>query len=936
MCLKRFFNIQHTLIMKPFTHVAFWLCMVCQTIVHAQSREPINLALNKKVTLSSVTASSRSNYANDGIINNNNYAATEKEEHPFWEIDLGKNSTLKSMKIFQKNLPNTKFKNYRIYISENPFGNKDNPKSINLKGVTVHQVAGEFESGYTFVLCDLSECPKGRFLRLQSEENQPFALEEVEVYGFQEIGGNNIDDDFDGKIDCDDEDLAVPHFTVSYLNPSCPSCNDGNVKVLTNTIESNNLSYSIDGGLNYVPSNIFDKLGSKNYTVFVKNNDGCSAGYEKDITLRENKSAAARESLCNNGDFAQGFDNWTGNWGNGDLKTPVTLNNQGINPLYHEIITGGTDPVSGISLTPLGGGNIAKIGGEVSDDYSMTDLQYCFVPDNSNSRFSFKYAFVLEDGFHELGLNPYFQYSLTCGGKTIRSSRTIADTRNPLLLSDGRHNYTDWITECVDLSECVGQEVCISFTVRDCLQGGHIAYAYVGGVCLAPEDITPVILWAKAKSSFCEYESPYVSVAGSTNGTSYQWTVCELNAQLQEINCKQSSIESGYPSSLTLSSVFGKLSCGKKYRAKLTMFNDCTSAESFRDISYNCTPKMDYKDIVVCNPLLKSIQICAPKTSCSTCTYTWSPASSFVNPNVATPTFNIKGKGKFTVTVTVKTADGCSNSQLVNIYVFDPADITAYQDGGVKSCVQDKDFDCTKSPYFCKLKITAKFPAYMYFLLAGSGTFTNTDCKTSYSGSSSSSTTTSAEIPKSMGGNFKFEIDLNISNYCVIGGCGKITKYFYTANDTYYWKHLNISTQTTNCTQFIPAKYCDGPASICIFVPNIINPYSSDPDISRLVFFAPLAYTGAASVNNGYGALYYKLEIFDRWGDLVCLKEGYDGTTGATGWNSKDPKSIFWDTRSCPGVENQKVQCDVYVWKLKLVNCLESRTFSSDVTVFCK
>ncbi len=102
-----------------------------------------------------------------------------------------------------------------------------------------------------------------------------------------EICGNDIDDDGNGVADCDDVVCGRPNIvSVQKADPdNCPALTNGSITI---TATGDSLRYSIDGGLNFVTTNVFADLLDGDYTIHVKNNEtGCTAIYGSSITLTD-------------------------------------------------------------------------------------------------------------------------------------------------------------------------------------------------------------------------------------------------------------------------------------------------------------------------------------------------------------------------------------------------------------------------------------------------------------------------------------------------------------------------------------------------------------------------------------------------------------------------------------------------------------------------
>ncbi len=116
-----------------------------------------------------------------------------------------------------------------------------------------------------------------------------------------EICDNNIDDDGDGLVDCNDGDCGKPVITsVTPTNPNnCPDLNNGTITIVAT---GNNLEYSIDNGGTYQSSNQFNNLRKGTYNIRVQNTaTGCLATSTttlSDSSCNEN----CTDGIDNNGD----------------------------------------------------------------------------------------------------------------------------------------------------------------------------------------------------------------------------------------------------------------------------------------------------------------------------------------------------------------------------------------------------------------------------------------------------------------------------------------------------------------------------------------------------------------------------------------------------------------------------------------------------------
>jgi len=112
-----------------------------------------------------------------------------------------------------------------------------------------------------------------------------------------EICDDNIDNDGDGDIDCDDSDCSPVINAVSYGHPdTCPSLNDGTISI---TASGANLEYSIDNGVSYQSSSSFTGLVEGSFTVVVRNSSsGCTVLFDANPI---NLNSPVCVEICNNG-----------------------------------------------------------------------------------------------------------------------------------------------------------------------------------------------------------------------------------------------------------------------------------------------------------------------------------------------------------------------------------------------------------------------------------------------------------------------------------------------------------------------------------------------------------------------------------------------------------------------------------------------------------
>jgi len=198
---------------------------------------------------------------------------------------------------------------------------------------------------------------------------------------------------------------------------------------------------------------------------------------------------------CYNSGFEVGsFSNWGTFVGSVSSSGGVNLStfSSTIDFSQHKIINSTTTDPFGNFLTGECGNKSAQIGDLVGGNKSSM-IKYTFTVNSTNVNFSFRYAMVLQDpSSHSPNEKPFFQYMVLKGNRSyfsnlsqiISSKKFTADGNNPFYNNLGNGIiYKDWSTECINLSNYIGQEVSILFFVADCALGGHGAYAYIDCLC---------------------------------------------------------------------------------------------------------------------------------------------------------------------------------------------------------------------------------------------------------------------------------------------------------------------------------------------------------------------------------------------------------------------------------------------------------------------
>lgn len=195
---------------------------------------------------------------------------------------------------------------------------------------------------------------------------------------------------------------------------------------------------------------------------------------------------------CVNIDFESGtFNGWTIRRGFNPLYNPsVGCCSTTQTPQDVAIMTGaGNDPFGGFPVVYPGGGSFsARVGSSLTGGFADRIEQTFFVTP-ANANFTYRYAIVLNDGGHSTQDQPRFTSEIidTLGNAVPCTFYQVsAGSGIPGFVQSPNNSsviYKTWTDVVIDLTPNIGQNVTLRFTVYDCRQTGHFAYAYVDGLC---------------------------------------------------------------------------------------------------------------------------------------------------------------------------------------------------------------------------------------------------------------------------------------------------------------------------------------------------------------------------------------------------------------------------------------------------------------------
>lgn len=306
-----------------------------------------------------------------------------------------------------------------------------------------------------------------------------------------------------------------PSITVWQGCPSAGSCIGGTASqgspVLATTPESS------------VQVNV---VAGQCYYVMVDNDPYFCPCYDYNIAILYAPVPTVQPGCTNMGFDAGNFTGWSGTYGytvtEGAAGSPTPI----YTPAHyttastmHTITSGGVDPFGGFPrVAPGGGPNSMMLGDGSTAGYGGASIEQKFSVTASNALLTYSYAVVIQDALsdsvdasnnpvinpatgspyqvhHKTYQQPFFKIEVfDCAGNPIVCGQylVVGGPGIPgFVLAPGGGNvyYKPWTPVSIDLTPYIGSCATIKFTVGDCSQGGHFAYAYIDTKC-APMAIT--------------------------------------------------------------------------------------------------------------------------------------------------------------------------------------------------------------------------------------------------------------------------------------------------------------------------------------------------------------------------------------------------------------------------------------------------------------
>ena len=191
------------------------------------------------------------------------------------------------------------------------------------------------------------------------------------------------------------------------------------------------------------------------------------------------------QSSPNNLDFEDGtLNNWIAY--TGGMFTIDSIAELGVVNGRHTITSGlVTDPNTDNQIyTVAPGSNYSCRLGNDAVGAQAERLEYTYRVSDTSALFIYQYAVVFQDPGHYPAEQPQFEVSVldsigNCIDWTCAYYQVTAAGEIPGFNSYLNTRYKDWTTVGLDLTNYIGDLITISFTTKDCGQGGHFGYAYI-------------------------------------------------------------------------------------------------------------------------------------------------------------------------------------------------------------------------------------------------------------------------------------------------------------------------------------------------------------------------------------------------------------------------------------------------------------------------
>ncbi len=200
---------------------------------------------------------------------------------------------------------------------------------------------------------------------------------------------------------------------------------------------------------------------------------------------------------------------------------------------YHQIFGGGVDPVCGIPrVNPTGGAFSARLGNGTGTGARAARLRQSFMVDPTNYMYRYSYAVVFQSpAGHTLNEQPYFTVrvfdslgnSISCGEYSVIADAASAPDYQSTTHGGSTVLYKNWTTVFTNLQAYIGQNVTVEFTSGDCALGGHFGYAYIDASCGLDSLTTP-------NNTICQGDSTIITAPSGLGA--YLWNTGETTQSI--------------------------------------------------------------------------------------------------------------------------------------------------------------------------------------------------------------------------------------------------------------------------------------------------------------------------------------------------------------------------------------------------------------------
>ena len=828
------------------------------------------------------------------------FSLTNFEQNAYWEGNLGASHTLSSIEILSEESVHglNGLQDYYILFSRYPFTSDDLGEQLTADCVTHINIENSTSNNRELELNNI----QAQFVRIQTAGPGIIGITGVNPWGIGEWCGDGTDNDGDCLVDCDDPDCGVSIFNTVINEPTCPNCNDGSVTIQAFS-GNGNVQISSDNGEGFSScQNIcnIENLGEGIHS-FILSNGNCETIYSVSLMAPR---GGADESECENGGFESGnYEDWGTQFGfNFTGGSPITFNDvdeEDLSGFGINIIQSGTisDPnLGGQVLSPTGGTYVSQIGSSpLTGGLQARRIENCFLVTSANADFAFNYALVLEEpgADHTPAEKPYFQYNIIVQstGNEIKT-KTIRSEDDEQFDVQGDIQTKNWTCETVDLTNYIGQEVCIEFIIADCSRGEHGAYAYIDAICQDREDSAPVCDFNSTPTAFCDGNFPLILNTDVNNFTQYTINLCggntcSDNEPTLSFNFPEDGIDIG-----TLANEAGiVLREGELLSLEVSLENDCGSCTSNFEFVYQSTSiSLDYPDEIIHCRGQELITI-PGDIDCENCTISWSPDSYLIDPESPNPTINgeinLNALNEdYTVTVTETFDDGteCSQSHTVSVKNFEERIVINCDHTNYDHCTID-------------LVCTATFPEPTS---VNEVNITVIDANNNGNSIILSPTNLSPNVIE-----FTATIDRDQAANLLLESYIEFVQ-FENANTDFCVLKNTIGT--------FPKSNFSRPWKGAI--PNAFSPHNEDGvnDLFYPILTSPSIKNDCSTFESPSSVYYLKLKVFDVWGNLVHEEEVELPRNAQVGLNGSE---VAWDGK----FRGQKMPSDVYVYVAELKWC---------------